>query len=777
MSAKDAALAVALTYGWHVFRLHIGHDEDACNGGTGNCKTIKVLGGKWNESNDPDVIEGWDWSRANGYGIATGPSGLFVADVDPGGEWDDDAARTHLTGRGVHYVYKDHIGLPSGTHVWPGVDTRGVGGMIVGPGSWHPHGGYTVGHDVSPTPVPQWLVEKIKSRKAAQVQPYDGPAYDTLTPEQQKQADAYVETVIFDWAASLAQASTWDDADPDAGPSEAGRDHLGRGWERLATDFAFSLMQLALAPWTALELDEAEAEYHRVLPDVLAANEKCRHKWTARRLAAAADRPLQPPWSDAPPVTSTSGGGGGGNVSVAVRMRQYVEANYDVFPSASDERVFMRPLTGGRAELVDGPAVMRACRPLNISSATMSAAATEAAKVLTAYAADAPARVVALRAHHKPGRVVLDLGRPDGSCVVVTADGWTVETTPPDDVVFAAWTRTDAALAVPERGGSVDELRELLGWKASDPNWLLVRGWLACALLGSIPRPMLAFLGKAGNGKTTVGRMLLGLLDPKPEGKLGSAFGKNRDDDESKALNNFLLAFDNLERVSEEGSNFLARLVTGDLVDKRKLYTSFGVVTAAYQRTGILTAIEMPTGLRADALDRLIPVQVVLPDARLNERDLWAAWNDARGRILGGVLDDLVLALGDGGENPDRLRMADYGSALWAVGEDLYRAYADNVHDARSVMAAGDPFVGTLVGWLTEVGGEWTGTADEAVRVGRLYARGWWPDSARSFGSMLARVGTLLDEVGVSVSENKPHAGPRTKTLRLASVPEPESLL
>lgn len=483
--------------------------------------------------------------------------------------------------------------------------------------------------------------------------------------------------------------------------------------------------------------------------------------------------------SEHSPAGPGGGGGGGGGrpAPVTTRMQDYVTANYEVFKSASDERVFMRPMTGGRAELLDGPAILRACRPLALVAATLSAAAVEAAKVLTAYAGDAPTREVALRAHHQPGRVVLDLGRPDGSCVVVTRDGWTVETAPPDDVVFAAWSRADATLALPVRGGCVDELRKLLGWKADDPNWLLVRGWLATALLGSIPRPMVAFLGKAGSGKTTVGRMLMGLLDPKPEGKLGSAFGKNRADDESKALNNFLLAFDNVERVSEEGSNFLARLVTGDLVDKRKLYTEFGVATAAYQRTGVLTAIEMPTGLRADALDRLIPVSVVLPDMRRSEDALWADWSGARGRILGGVLDDLVTVLRGGGGNPDGLRMADYASALSCLGPDVYRAYADNVHDARGVMAAGDPFVQGIVAWLTEVGGEWTGTAEEAVKQGGLWASGWWPDSGRSFGSALAKVGTLLDEIGVVVTEQKPHKGPRQKTLRLLGDVEPESLL
>lgn len=154
-SVLRSALALVRQTGWHVFRLRIDHDPDRCDGGTASCKTIKPVAGRWDPSDDPEVIEGWDWSRANGYGIACGPSGLVVVDVDPGAVWPYPADRIHATGRGTHHFYLNLSGVGTSADVPPwGVDVRGDGGMVVGPGSYHPHGGYAVLTDGEPGPAP-----------------------------------------------------------------------------------------------------------------------------------------------------------------------------------------------------------------------------------------------------------------------------------------------------------------------------------------------------------------------------------------------------------------------------------------------------------------------------------------------------------------------------------------------------------------------------------------------------------------------------------------------
>ncbi len=228
----------------------------------------------------------------------------------------------------------------------------------------------------------------------------------------------------------------------------------------------------------------------------------------------------------------------GKKVPLSVRLRRHVEAHYDTFPAGADGRIFVQSKQGGRAELLTANFVIRAAGHLGNSAGSLSTPAEEAATVLTARALHEPPRALALRAHYRPGRIVLDLAQVNSTrCVVVTPQGWTVQEVPPRDVVFQT---SGAALPDPEPGGSVDELRRLLRWRADDPRWLLVKGWLPCSLLANKPRPALCLFGPQGSAKSTTGRFLTGVFDPKPDGVLGGGFGKNRSDDETKALKHYV---------------------------------------------------------------------------------------------------------------------------------------------------------------------------------------------------------------------------------------------
>lgn len=79
-------------------------------------------------------------------------------------------------------------------------------------------------------------------------------------------------------------------------------------------------------------------------------------------------------------------------------------------------------------------------------------------------------------------------------------------------------------------------------------------------------------------------------------GALGSGFGKNRSDDETKALASYLIAWDNVSKVSDEAADLLSRLVTGDMIEKRRLYTDAELATIVYRRTGVITGIGAARG-------------------------------------------------------------------------------------------------------------------------------------------------------------------------------------
>ncbi|MFB7306514.1 bifunctional DNA primase/polymerase [Streptomyces sp. NPDC056192] len=177
--------------GWHVFPLRPGakppalHGEQSCPR-TGDCNTGHR---KWEQraTADPDRInKAWSAGRFN-IGIATGPSGLVVIDLDlpkpnsnadaPSGVTTFEALcertgqavpttyRTRTASGGEHLYFTAPTGIRlsnSAGKLGPLVDTRAWGGYVVGPGSVVHGGTYDV---VDPAPVvelPAWLLDALK---------------------------------------------------------------------------------------------------------------------------------------------------------------------------------------------------------------------------------------------------------------------------------------------------------------------------------------------------------------------------------------------------------------------------------------------------------------------------------------------------------------------------------------------------------------------------------------------------------------------------------------
>ncbi len=136
-------------------------------------------------STDLEQIRAW-WTEqptAN-VGLATGTqSRLFVLDVDPDKGGDDSLGRLEaqygplpvtieaLTGGGGRHYYFQHPSIVLGNSagkLGPGLDIRTDGGQVVAPPSVHPvtqraYEWEAAHHpdDVSPAPVPQWLLDKL----------------------------------------------------------------------------------------------------------------------------------------------------------------------------------------------------------------------------------------------------------------------------------------------------------------------------------------------------------------------------------------------------------------------------------------------------------------------------------------------------------------------------------------------------------------------------------------------------------------------------------------
>ncbi|ALV34190.1 bifunctional DNA primase/polymerase [Streptomyces sp. CdTB01] len=193
--------------GWHVFPLRPGgkppalHGEKSCTR-TGECASGHV---KWEQraTTDPDRIRA-AWSRAPfNVGIATGPSGLVVIDLDlpkdksssdaPGGATTfaalceraghavPDTYRVRTASGGEHLYFTAPPGVRLGNTaktVAPSVDTRAWGGYVVAAGSTTPAGRYEVLSGPQTAVLPAWLQAILRPATARPVGPLRLPAVD-----------------------------------------------------------------------------------------------------------------------------------------------------------------------------------------------------------------------------------------------------------------------------------------------------------------------------------------------------------------------------------------------------------------------------------------------------------------------------------------------------------------------------------------------------------------------------------------------------------------------
>ncbi|WP_327145278.1 bifunctional DNA primase/polymerase [Nocardia sp. NBC_01327] len=191
-----AALAAAAR-GWYVFPLR-PHSK---------IPAIK----NWPQEATIDEIrirEFWPAKSRKNVGIATGPSGLHVIDLDTHHGLDGAAALYRLAnrtgarptlltysvatpnnGRHLYYRVPDGLRLPNTAGlIAPGIDSRGHGGYVLAAGSRTSDGDYRVLTPRHPSPLPPWLLQLLTPPPppASAANPGAPPAYP----------DAYLRAIV-----------------------------------------------------------------------------------------------------------------------------------------------------------------------------------------------------------------------------------------------------------------------------------------------------------------------------------------------------------------------------------------------------------------------------------------------------------------------------------------------------------------------------------------------------------------------------------------------------
>lgn len=158
-----AAAEEAVARGWHVFPVEPDRKRPYTPHG-------------WKDAT-PDASY---WPRNCNVGIACGPSGLLVVDMDVkhnidgvtafeewAGGWPD-TYEVETPSSGVHLYFTDPAGhFGNGLGSLPkqaGIDIRGRGGYVLGAGSIIDSKRYSVVNDTDPLPLPDYLVKGLSAR-------------------------------------------------------------------------------------------------------------------------------------------------------------------------------------------------------------------------------------------------------------------------------------------------------------------------------------------------------------------------------------------------------------------------------------------------------------------------------------------------------------------------------------------------------------------------------------------------------------------------------------
>lgn len=393
----------------------------------------------------------------------------------------------------------------------------------------------------------------------------------------------------------------------------------------------------------------------------------------------------------------------------------------------------------------------------------------EAAKLL---AFKEPKQELANRHQSKEDVLTIDMGDVLWKSVRVTANGW--ELVQQSEPTFF---RPQHMRALPEPIGGGDPF-ELFEYVPADceEDKLLILCWTVASFIPDVPSPILAFTGIQGSAKTTRSKRLRELIDPSITPVLGDL-----------ELSNLFLtfqhhavpSFENVSKFDRRTADMFCRAVTGNGVERRKLFTNSDQVLYSFRRPIIINGIDTPS-TRPDFLDRCIVINCRRLESFRPLRELDEAFQKARPHIFGSLLDLLVKSLNLMSETSPtgEFRMADFahfGRAL-AVSlgrspKDFDKAYRHNIRHQDKEALDASPMTNAVKSFASMYTREkpWTGSAQKlltelrstAHKNGDKHVMSDLPKSARWLSSRLSELVTALASEGVIIDRL-----PRTSSSR-----------
>lgn len=393
---------------------------------------------------------------------------------------------------------------------------------------------------------------------------------------------------------------------------------------------------------------------------------------------------------------------------------------------------------------------------------------TDALRTLRGQVRNETPKPIHLRVAEHGNGIVLDLGTPDGKCVVIKPGTWHVTDRSP--VLFR---RNKLGLAFPEpvKGGSLDSLRELLN--VDESGFRLLIGWLVSTLKAENPQVILTLTGSQGTAKSTAARFLGRLIDPNEAGLSSQPDSKSDLAVTARAV--YVYGLDNVSRMPSWLQDGLCMIATGAAMPTRTKYTDDDLTVFKVKRPIVLTSIN-PGALQGDIADRMLLVELepVPEEKRRLESDVIAAFDEALASTLGTLFELVaqVLAKLPEVKLDKHLRMADFTNILaaldmvtgWTTVADFRNA---NESISREVIDS-DSFASAVRDMLNNTP-YWQGTcADLLAKLEDGKAHPGFPRNGQGVRNKLDRFKPAFAKEGISVI--RLHQSNRGRLYRLERV-------
>lgn len=381
-------------------------------------------------------------------------------------------------------------------------------------------------------------------------------------------------------------------------------------------------------------------------------------------------------------------------------------------------------------------------------------------------------RIASYGTHGNYG-ISYDLSNKEWQKIKVTKNEWSISQD--EDTLFRRFAHTGEQVT-PIKGGNLEEILNFVN--ISHPNeQLLFLCYLVSCFVPNIAHPILVLNGQKGSSKSTIMRMLKTVIDPSPLTAL--SFSKKPDDLAIIFSQSWVTAFDNVSDISQEISDILCKVCTGESFAKRKLYTDEDSSIVSYQRCVIINGINNPAE-KPDLLDRILlfNIEPISKEKRKPLSEIMERFSKTLPVILGGVFDTLSRAIKER-ENvgKDSLsRLADFD--LWgraiakALGyneADFKRAISMNITSQNQEAVKQSPLALLILAWGNK---QSDGTALEMTASELLV---WlkpkadmasidtrskaWPKSASALSRQLNEIAPSLAEYGIHIF----HTGDKRK--------------